>query len=203
MERLGEGDWIVRFRPTAPCRRKCTGLPQEITCRLIRYQRPGFRTSWLLTSLMDAAQFPAAELIDLYHRRWTIETIYREWKHGLDIQNLRSHTPKGILKEVHAQLVLSNLVRWVMTQATADTSRTPLDLSFVTTLTLLRAAVLTMLRATPQQIRHLYQQLLHEVLTAVIRKRPGRTYPRRNEGRIKNRGYGKRQLPARLESQKP
>jgi len=151
---------------------------------------------------MDAAEFPAAELIDLYHRRWTIETIYREWKHGLDIQNLRSHTPEGILKEVYAQLTLSNLVRWVMAEATADTAHTPLDLSFVTTLTLIRTALLTMILATPQQIRHLYQQLLDDIRAAVIRKRPGRSYPRRNEGRIKNRGHGKKQLPARLKGKK-
>lgn len=202
MERIGEGDWVVRFKPSTSCRRKCSGLPKEITCRLIRYQHPGFRTSWLLTSLMDTAEFPAAELIDLYHRRWTIETIYREWKHGLDIQNLRSHTPRGILKEVDAQLLLSNLVRWVMTEAAADTFPTPLDLSFVTALTLVRTALLTMLRATPQQIRHLYHQLLDEIRAAVIRKRPGRSYPRRNEGRVKNRGNGKRQRPARLKNRK-
>ncbi len=100
VRRLGRDDWLVRFYPHARARRKCPGLPSELLCRLIRYQFRGFRSSWLVTSLTDTQRYTREELIHLYHQRWTLETIYREWKHGLDIQNLRSHTPVGILKEI-------------------------------------------------------------------------------------------------------
>lgn len=198
MRELGAEEWLVTFHPTPATRRKDPWLPTEIPARLIRYQAPGFRPSWLITSLMDEDAYTREELVDLYHRRWRIETIYRQWKHGLDIQNLRSHTPIGILKEIHAQLLLSNLVRWVMTDATEGSSDTPVDLSFTTALTHIENALLIMRRARAPQLAGLYQQLLDDVRSSPIRKRPGRSYPRPNDGKVKNRGHGKRQLPARI-----
>lgn len=195
---LGDHDWMVRFRPTTATRRKNLALPQELTARLIRYQRPGFRPSYLLTSLSNTRRFSRNELVDLYHRRWQIETFYREWKHGLDIQNLRSHTPRGILKEVHAHLLISNLVRWVMTEASEQTSCRPVQLSFLTALSLVKSALWPLLHLPPEQVATAYEQLLDQIRAARIRQRPGRSYPRRQDGRIKNMGYGKYRLPARL-----
>lgn len=197
-QRLGPSDWIVRFHPSSCSRRKCPGLPAELVCRLIGYQMPGFRATWLLTSLMNTRLYSRQELVDLYHRRWTLETIYREWKHGLDIQNLRSHTPAGILKEVHAQLMLSNLVRWIMTEAAQGTEHTPLDFSFLTTLTLVKNMVATMIQTRSRYRNHLYQQLIRDIQAATIRKRPGRSYPRPGDGKLRNKGRGKYQLPSRL-----
>ena len=162
----------------------------------------GFRASWLLTSLMDPQRFTKAELVDLYHRRWRIETIYREWKHGLNIQNLRSHTPVGILKEAYAQLLLSNLVRWIMTEATQGTAKSPVDLSFLTSLSLVKNALLRMLSLHPRQLSSLYQHLLADTLAAKIRKRPGRSYPRAGDCNVKNKGHGKYRLPSRLQKVK-
>lgn len=198
IRRLGPGQWIARFCPGPRQRRQCPGLPAELIGRLIRYQRPGFRPSWLLTSLINPKLCSREELVDLYHRRWTLETIYREWKHSLDIQNLRSQTPAGIVKEVYAQLLLNNLVRWIMTEATEGTEQTPVDLSFLTTLSLIKRAVGTLLQTRPTSASVVYQQLLAEIRRAKIRKRPGRSYPRPGDGKLKHRGHGSYQLPARL-----
>jgi hypothetical protein len=152
---------------------------------------------------MDPHRFTQSDLVDLYHRRWGIETMYREWKHALNIQNLRSHTPIGILKEVYAQVLLSNLVRWIMTEATQhDADKSPVDLSFLTSLSLVKNAMLTMLAVHADQLRHLYQQLLSDILHAKIRHRPGRSYPRKGDYKIKNKGHGKHRLPSRLQSVK-
>jgi hypothetical protein len=194
---LAPDDARVQFHPTAPSRHKDPQLPETLTARLIRYQIQGFRPSHLLTSLLDAQAFPAAELVDLYHRRWQIETVYREWKHALDIQNLRSHTPAGILKETYAQLLLSNLVRWVMVEAVQDTELHATDLSYLCALTAVQNALLRMLRAGPRHIRIIYQQLLEAVRSARIRKRPGRSYPRPDDT-PQNKGHGKLSRPARL-----
>ncbi len=188
------------FCPTPATRRKNPALPKEITARLIRYQRPGFRPSYLLTSLMNVQRFAALELVDLYHRRWQMETIYREWKHGLDIQNLRSHTHLGILKEVYAHLLLSNLVRWIMTEASEQTTCRPVELSFLTALSQVKSALWPMLHLQPPEIAAAYQQLLEVIRAAKIRKRPGRSYARPRDGKTKNMGYGKYRLPARLQN---
>lgn len=198
VRRLGDKDAVICFKPSPVSRRKFPSLSTKITARLIRYQRPGFRASWLLTSLLDSATCTRTELIDLYHRRWGIETIYREWKYNLDLQNLRSHTPRGILKEVYAQLLLSNLVRWIMTEAAEGTDKHAVDLSFTTGLTLVRNAVGAMVRSKPQQWLAIYQRLLDDIRHAPIRKRPGRSYPRACERAVKCMGNGYYRLHARL-----
>ncbi len=194
---MGDDEWIVEFHPTSATRRKDPDLPKVITARLLRYQCPGFRASWLLTSLLDPQAYPHSELVGLYHRRWQIETVYREWKHGLDIQNLRSHTPAGVLKEVYAHLLLSTLVRWVMTDAVQGLELHPVDLSYLTALTHVQNASLHMLRVNPRRLPEIYQQLLRDIRRARIRKRPGRSYPRRLD-KPRNRGNGYSQQPARL-----
>ena len=56
------------------------------TVRVIRYtHRDPNRTGCgevhvLLTSLLDATKYPAAELIELYHVRWEEEIAFSEWK---------------------------------------------------------------------------------------------------------------------------
>ena len=49
------------------------GLPSAYPVRAIHYKRKGFPRSTLLTSLTDSKMFPAKELIELYHERWTRE----------------------------------------------------------------------------------------------------------------------------------
>lgn len=200
LEQLGENDWQVAFTPSPASRRKHPGLPAQILARLIRYQIPGFRPAWLLTSLSDPQQRPAEELVSLYHRRWQIETIYREWKHVLAIQNLRSQSVLGIHKELYAHLMLYNLIRWVMTEATAGSALCPVQLSFTGCLQQLLAILPRLSWVPPEQWPGVYQRLLERLRACRILQRPGRTYPRRHDGRVKNKGHGKTKLPAKLPS---
>jgi len=197
VQTLGPDDQLVAFIPCKNTHRLHPGLPDQITARLIPYQIPGFRPSWLLTSILDPQVCSREDLVELYHRRWQLETIYREWKHALNIQNLRSHTPAGIFKEVFAQLVLSNLVRWVMSEAVQGTTLHPVDLSYVTALTAVKNSLLLMLRIRHNQIEMLYRQLLRAVRSAPIRKRPGRSYLRPYD-QPQDKGNGTISVPARL-----
>jgi len=196
--RLGTDEWQVTFHPSPATRSRTPGLPSQLSARLIRYQKPRFRPAWLLTSLTNPRHFQRHELIDLYHRRWAVETIFREWKHGLDIQNLRSLTPRGIHKEVHAQLLLSNLVRWLMSEAARETRQTPIAFSFLAALNCVKAALPLLATGTPTTHADVHRHLLRQIQAAPIRHRPGRSYPRPNDGKIRNRGHGKQRLPAKL-----
>lgn len=198
VETLGEDDYIVEFPVSEKTRRKHPGLPKLLRCRLMRYEIKGFRPSWLLTSLLDPIAFTRTELITFYHRRWQIETIYRELKHVLDIRNLRSLTPAGITKEIHAQMLLMNLVRWSMTEAAEGTGKSAVEYSFTDAVQAVRDAILVLFRANAPALKEVYQQLLDDIRAAVIRKRPGRSYPRPREGKPKNKGHGKYLAPAKL-----
>jgi hypothetical protein len=72
------------------------------------------------TTLLDHHQYPATELITLYHERWEIETAYLELKSSiLGGRVLRARTPAGVEQEIHALLVSYQLLRTAMADATA------------------------------------------------------------------------------------
>jgi hypothetical protein len=74
----------------------------------------------LATTLLDPHEYPAAELIRLYHERWEIETAYLELKSSiLGGRVLRARTPVGIEQEVYALLVTYQLLRTAMAGATS------------------------------------------------------------------------------------
>jgi hypothetical protein len=66
------------------------------------------RQQWrLVTSLLDHHRHPAADLINLYHRRWQAETTYLSIKSTiLDGRVLRSHRPADIDQEIWALLTV-------------------------------------------------------------------------------------------------
>ncbi|BBX28795.1 transposase [Mycolicibacterium alvei] len=73
----------------------------------------------LVTTLLDEKQYPADELVELYHQRWEIETSYLELKSTiLGGRVLRAGTPAGITQEVYALLITYQALR----TALADTA---------------------------------------------------------------------------------
>jgi hypothetical protein len=75
----------------------------------------------LLTSLLDPARCPAAELVALYHERWQAETTYYSIKETiLDGRVLRSRSLPGIDQEVWALLAAYQ----ALIRAAADTAAT-------------------------------------------------------------------------------
>jgi hypothetical protein len=172
-------------------------LGPVLRVRILQYQRPGFRVSWLITSLLDVREFPYEELVELYHQRWRQETFHREWKYTLQLSNLRSHTAAGLLKEVLVQLILNNLTRWIMAEAAAPSDR-PVDLKFLEAKRLILAALPAMVAAPTCLLPQLYRQLLAAIARQRIRVRPGRSYPRKWDARTRPKGHGKFAAPAKL-----
>ncbi|MGH3502186.1 MAG: IS4 family transposase [Nocardioidaceae bacterium] len=72
----------------------------------------------LVTTLLDPDEYPAEEVIRLYHERWEIETTYLELKSSmLGGRVLRARTPAGIEQEVYALLVSYQLLRTAIADA--------------------------------------------------------------------------------------
>jgi hypothetical protein len=99
----------------------------------------------LITTLLDAHRYPAADLVRLYHHRWEIETAYLELKSTiLGGRVLRARTPDGVDQEIHALLIVYQLLRTAMVDATD--SRPGLDPD--------RASFTTALNTARDQIVH-------------------------------------------------
>jgi len=171
-------EWYINLPIPSRLLKQFPIFPRTLRLRVIQYRTRGYRTSWLITSLTEAEQYPYAELVNLYHERWRHETVYREWKHTLQISNIRSKSSDGILKEVFVQITLNNLVRWIMTEAAGETHR-PVELQFLNSKRLILAAVAPMTVASVEHLPSMYKRLIREIAQCVIVVRPGRSYPRR------------------------
>jgi len=90
IKNLGKDDQLVEMAVSSEARRKHPNLPTHFDARAIRYQRKGYPPRVLLTSLVDAAQYPASELRVLYHERWEIELGFDELKTDMSRQRSRS-----------------------------------------------------------------------------------------------------------------
>lgn len=74
----------------------------------------------LVTTLTDHHRHPALEIVELYHRRWEIETAYLELKSTIvGGRVLRARTPHGVDQEVYALLAAYQALRIAMADATA------------------------------------------------------------------------------------
>jgi hypothetical protein len=98
----------------------------------VRVEQPGFRVQVLIvvTTLLDAAAFPASALAQLYRRRWQAELNLRSLKTQMGMDLLVTHTPERIRKEYAMYLLAYNCVRRVMVAAAVAAGVQPWQLSF-------------------------------------------------------------------------
>ena len=79
-------------------------LPESIMVRELRYRitAPGFRMRevTLVTTLLDAAAYPADALAELYGTRWRIEENLKSLKQTMKMDVLKCMTVDGVLKEL-------------------------------------------------------------------------------------------------------
>ena len=87
----------------------------------------------LVTTILDPARAPAAELAALYHERWEIETAFDELKTHLRGARvvLRSKTPDLVRQECYGLLLAHFAVRGLMHEAALTAEVDPDTLSFL------------------------------------------------------------------------
>ena len=121
------------MKVSSAARAKDPTLPKTMVVRAIRYRRPKGQPQVLLTSLLDAERYPAAELCAIYHERWEIELGYDELKtEQLDREEaIRSKTPATVAQEMWGILVGYNLVRKEMEGIADEIGVPPTRISFV------------------------------------------------------------------------
>jgi hypothetical protein len=202
-ERLGKDDYLVEMKVSPFARRADPSLPTTWTVRAIRYQRPGFKPQWLLTSMLDSKAYPPREVIALYHERWELELGYDEIKtEMLDREEtIRSRSPERVRQEVWGILLAFNLVRLEMERIAEEAEVEPTRISFVMALHLVCDEWLWSAAASPGAIpghlRKLRQNLQRYILPP---RRTSRRYPR--AVKIKMSSYPRKRRSVREEGPK-
>jgi len=132
----------------------------------------------LLTTLLDEKLHPARTLIELYHVRWEEELAIDELKtHAMERPVLRSQTPAGVVQEIYGLLLAHYVLRTLMFEAAQRAAVSPLRISFVGTLKILRCR----LPECPQGAKgrnRWWDRLLEEMAEETIPPRRNRINPR-------------------------
>jgi hypothetical protein len=183
-EKLGKDDYLVEWDVHE------TGLPTTWTLRAIHYKKKGFPRATLLTSLLDPEQYPAKELVALYHERWEAEIGYDEIKtHLLDRQEtIRSKTPAGVRQELWGIALAYNLVRVEMERVAAEAGVPPTRISFVASLAMIREQflMLSLRSMTPGAMPASLARLRKRLKRLILPPRRERSYPRKVKVKMSN-----------------
>jgi hypothetical protein len=215
VRRLGRQDRLVRWdKPTGP--RWCgLGLPNSIDLRVVEYRIPGFRPSAVVTNVLQPTVVSRMDWVrlasetepgderlgvGLYHRRWEIETTFRELKVTQAMEgHLRGRQPESVYYEIAGHVVLYLLVRWLIVEAAVAAGVDPLRVSFKAALEELQDMRPALITASVNRLRDvLLPRLLMRIAQHLVPLRPGRHYPRPHDTQVKNCGRGRRIQPHKL-----
>lgn len=172
----------VSTRPRRGARpRPVTGTPVRVIAFTLtitgsdgRIRAESYR---LLTTLLDPAAAPAAELAAAYARRWAVETAFQELKtylRGGPGTVLRSGDPAGVRQELWAFLVIYQAIRIVICTAAAGAGLDPGRVSFTAALHAIRRHAR---RGDPTAALAAVEAGILDP-RSLVRHRPGRAYPR-------------------------
>jgi hypothetical protein len=184
-KRLGKDDHLVVWsRPQRPpwmSAAQYATLPEELTLREIRIHVPkkGFRTKSLVvvTTLLEAQEYPREEIALLYRRRWEAELYLRSIKVVLQMDRLRCKTPERVRNEFYMHLVGYNVIRGVMAVAACQSGKSPWEISFKGTLQTLNQFLAVLVGTATTEAW--CAALLTAVASHTVGNRPDRFEPRR------------------------
>lgn len=194
---LGTGDWLIeagRWVDIPPEERtKCRGRGGKRkrrwgsrTLRLIQFRIGHNEVVQLVTDLVDPVKYPAHEIALGYHIRWDVELAIDEVKthlatvqHGTTQTTFRSQKPRGVIQEAWALIAVYNLIRGLMVEAAEVHDLSPIEISFVDTLEVIRMALPRLQSCSARQGLPLYRQMLEDIADSSIdRPRRKRWAPR-------------------------
>jgi hypothetical protein len=149
LQRLGKHDQRVEYfkpreRPVWMTAPEYGQLPDSLVVREVRFRvrvrGRRVREITLVTTLLDPRRDSARALAQRYARRWQVETDLKHLKQTLGMDVLRCETLPGVIKELLMFVIVYNLVRRVMQEASRRQGVAPDRISFVDALRWLRHA---------------------------------------------------------------
>jgi hypothetical protein len=198
LKKLGPDDLLIKWkRPVyntslSYSKDDWSKLPEELILRQIKVtvKYPGFRTQrfHIVTTLLDAGQYPAEELAELYFKRWDVELFFRDIKSTMGMDILRCKTPEMIRKEIMMYFIAYNCVRRLMYEAAEEADLEVRVVSFKGSLQALRnwEPHFNQAKISMTERFRLTSDLYDAMTNTPIRQRPGRSEPRCRKRRPKN-----------------
>ncbi len=146
--------------------------------RLIRDVTPTGSVRVLMTSLLDATRYLAADFGALYHRRWRVEEAFKRLKHRLRLEASTGLTHLAFQQDFAAKILADNL-HTILTSTTSDPGEQ--TLSHRPNRTYAIGTLKPILAGCLLQLTHCLSALpaaLAAIAQARCRVQPNRLYPR-------------------------
>ena len=149
----------------------------------IRLVRHG---DWVLaTTLLDSDHIRAKDLFDLYHRRWSIEELYKVSKQTIAVDAFHGRTERGVRQELYAHFNLIAMTRLLsgpddMLELTNEQPSQGRIVNFKNALALVAVNLEELILAQVKAVAETVNRLTKAILKGRNRIRPGRSYPRKS-----------------------
>jgi len=174
----------VTWKPTREDRRSHPSLPADacVEGRLVVCEvQPSDQATPLLLALFTTWEGSVQDLLEVYGRRWCIETDIRTLKGTMQLEQLRCTTPDMVAKELELAMAAYNLVRTVIYLAAQKVGLPPRAYSFNRVRHIVEAFGPRLAAAEdPAQAQAIVERILYYAgqakLSKRTRKRPA--YPR-------------------------
>lgn len=162
--------------------------------RFYRFKLISGEIETLVTNL-DETEVSDNELVELYFKRWGIETKYKELKSFLQMENFTGKTVLSVLQDFYATVFLSNMAAFAKLQADEDITKARKDKNLkyeykanmnIAIGILKDRLILMVLEENPLKRLALMKKIIKAISKNVIPIRPNRSAPRR-ESSIKYR----------------
>lgn len=166
-----------------------------IQLRIIRLVSPDGTVSVLLSNLLNQSRYPGEDIVDLYFRRWEVETNYRNEKIVLEIEQFHGKSPNSIRQELFAVTIMSVIARTLMVLTSRVHRSSTAEFQFKNAIMTLAGEAAVLAPDDPDKAVAIFS----EILAAISRvkyyrpKRPRASQPRVTKGPINKWCSGRRE----------
>jgi hypothetical protein len=108
------------------------GKPGSKTCirvRRIVVKRKGQSDLIIVTSLLDCSKFSAADVLELYGLRWTIETAFQHVTKEFDLRHMIGSTAEATIFQFSISLIIYNVMKLIQAHASESQGVSPEEIS--------------------------------------------------------------------------
>lgn len=190
--RSGKEEDVIRIEPSVnflkrlpPSRRK---EQKAIKLRIVKLVSPDGTVSVLLTNLYDKSRFPCREIVNLYFRRWGVESYYRDEKTVLEIETFHGKTCNSIRQELLAAVIMSVISRTLMALCMPSPANRVAEPQFKNAMMTLASEAAVLASNDPETALQIFDSILKEI-SRVRYYRP--KHPRPPQPRVTKRRLGK------------
>jgi hypothetical protein len=177
-------DRTLRWEPSRADRMSHPELPADacVSGRLIvRQVQPSNGATPFLLALFTTLEGDWREALELYGRRWAIETDLRTLKTTLRLEQLNCTTPEMVAKEIDMGIAAYNLVRAMIGLAAEGSGLAPRGYSFTKVRRIVEIFGPLLAKAPdPAEAKQIFEQMMYYVHQSKLpnRKRKRPAYPR-------------------------